>query len=205
MKFVWGDLTDVDMCRAMRHEFLRCAEAYADFIVASNALREGDETRQISYRAYNAYARFLLHLYEFLIACEQRARCDTAQIVRDDADVAIAVLARRAYERMTAPLNAAPLGAAPYNGGITESMDKLKTFAAAFRQARNTAMGHVKHQRSKLNLSDFYQSHHRYLLALYSGATHMWGSVGDEFPDLGEVTKFSVLVKNAPPDARIGV
>ncbi|KVN94966.1 hypothetical protein WJ69_07110 [Burkholderia ubonensis] len=196
MKFVSGDETDQRLCNALKHEFLRCREAYEDFIVVSQQMRQGHEGRAISYRAYNAYARFLLHLYEFLMACEQRARNNTAQIPRDQVDTVIAVFAQRAFARVTAPFNSGPLGAAPYNDGITVPIETLKKFAEAFRKARNTAMGHVKHERAELNLSTFYRDYHKYLLSLFSGSLHMWGYMGEEFPDLGEVTAFSVLVKN---------
>jgi hypothetical protein len=198
MKFEIGDETDQKLCRALKHEFLRCGEAYADFIAASTQMRQGIDSRALSYRAYNAYARFLLHLYEFLMACEQRDRHDTAQIPRDHVDTVIAVFTKRAFTRVTASYNSAPLGAVPYNTGITISIETLRKFAEAFRKARNTAMGHVKHQRAELNLSTFYRDYHKYLLSLYSGSIHMWGSIGEEFPDLGEVTAFSVLVKNDP-------
>ncbi|WP_224029261.1 hypothetical protein [Paraburkholderia caribensis] len=199
MKFKIGDETDQNLCRAMQHEFLRCGEAYQDFILASQQMRQGDESRALSYRAYNAYARFLLHLYEFLIACVQRDRNNTAQIPSDQADILIAVFAQRAFARVTATFNSAALGSAPFNAGVNVPIEMLKKFSVAFRKARNTAMGHVKHERAELDLSTFYRDHHKYLLSLYSGSIHMWGNIGEEFPDLGEVTAFSVLIKNTPP------
>lgn len=195
MKFESGDETDQNLCRVLKHEYLRCSEAYLDFIAAATSLRRGDESRQISYRAY---ARFLLHLYEFYVGCEQRARQDTSEIRWPEVDTLRAVSAQRAFRHLSTTFGAKTLNAAPYNSGVTEPIIKLKEFAKAFRRARNTAMGHVKHQRAKLNLSDFYQKFHRYLLSMHNAAAHMWGSIGDEFPDLGEVTAFSVLVKNDP-------
>jgi hypothetical protein len=82
-------------------------------------------------------------------------------------------------------------------------VEKLTAFGKALRLARNTAMGHVKHERAEPSLSKFYGDSHKYLLALHRGAIRMWGSFGEEFPDLGEVTAFSVLVKNdeSPPES----
>ncbi|MFM0227092.1 hypothetical protein [Paraburkholderia dipogonis] len=201
MKFKHGDEIDQNLCLMIRHEFLRCKEAFQDFIAAGQRLQQGDETREVSYRAYNAYARFILHLYEFLLACDQRTRGDTSELKGGTADGVIAASAQIAFRNATAGFNAAALGAAPYNSGITESIEGLKDFATALRRARNTAMGHVKHERAELNLSDFYRKYHKYLLALYRGSVRMWGDIGEEFPQLGEVTAFSVLVRDTPPGA----
>lgn len=195
MKFIHGDATDLNFCRMLRHEFLRCEEALYDFKDAGQRLQQGEEGRELSYRAYNAYARFILHLYEFVLACEQRVLCDTTDIKGKAADGVIAASAQIAFKIATAPFNSAPYGAAPFNSGINESIDKLKEFAKALRDARNTAMGHVKHERAELSLTEFFSKYHKYLLALYHGSIHRWGNIGEEFPDLGEVTVFSVLVK----------
>jgi hypothetical protein len=198
MKFIHGDETDEKLCRMLQHEYLRCSEAFYDFVTAARRLQEGEEGRELSYRAYNAYARYILHLYEFILACDQRTRCDTSEIKGEVADGVIAASAQRAFRLATSSFNSAPLGAAPLNSGINEPIEKLKDFARALRKARNTAMGHVKHERAELSLSDFYGKYHRYLVALHRGSINIWGNVGNEFPDLGEVTAFSVLVKNTP-------
>lgn len=195
MKFNAGDETDQKLCLMLRHEYLRCGEALADFKLYAQQLQRGEDSRAISYRAYNAYARFILHLYEFILACDQRVRGDTAEIKGEVADGVIAASAQIAYRRATSAYGAAPYGVAPYGSGIDVSVETLKEFGKALRLARNTAMGHVKHERAELSLSKFYGDYHRYLLALHRSAMHMWGSIGDEFPDLGEITAFSVLVK----------
>ncbi|WP_175874061.1 hypothetical protein [Burkholderia sp. BCC0397] len=57
MKFNAGDETDQKLCLMLRHEYLRCGEALADFKLYAQQLQRGEDSRAISYRAYNAYAR----------------------------------------------------------------------------------------------------------------------------------------------------
>jgi hypothetical protein len=101
VKFTLGDEIDQKLCRILQHEYLRCGEALADFKVAAQRLQQGDERREFSYRAYNAYARFILHLYEFILAGDQRVRGDTAEIKAEVADAVIAASTRIAYKHAT--------------------------------------------------------------------------------------------------------
>jgi hypothetical protein len=68
MKFLAGDPTDTALCHAIRHEFLRCHDSFEEFaFFAKNTIGKPPD-RNASYLAYNAYARFLHHLYEFMLA-----------------------------------------------------------------------------------------------------------------------------------------
>ncbi len=53
----------------------------------------------------------------------------------------------------------------------------------------------MKFERSDLSLTNFYDQYHKYLYMLYRDVQSWWGRLGDEFPDLNEITRFSVLVK----------
>ena len=68
-------------------------------------------------------------------------------------------------------------------------------FAEDFRRVRNIVTAHVKFERSDLSLTNFYDQYHKYLYMLYRDVQSWWGRLGDEFPDLNEITRFSVLVK----------
>lgn len=177
---------DRRLCSALKHQFLRCREAYGDFIVASQKIRQGDEGRAISYRAYNAYARFLLHLYDLFMAWEQRGRNNTSPIPLEQVDTVIASFARTALECVPAS----------FNSGLVASVESSNKFAEAFRKARHTALRQVGHERAELKLSTFYRDHHKYLLSVFTGSIGMCGHIGEEFPDLGEVTAFAFIVKN---------
>ncbi|VBR77897.1 hypothetical protein [Burkholderia pseudomallei] len=194
MKFVPGDNTDRALCATISHEYLRCDDALHEFArLRQEMIIRGDD-RRLAYTAYNAYARFIHHLYEFNMACAQRDFNDTSfQPKNDDADRLIASHADRAIRNMRRAFNQAAYGQRPF-----EPLPVLIEFAKDFRIARNTSNGHAKHQRYTLNLSEFFERYHLYLLAMHNSARHMWLQQGDQFPDWGEITAFSVVVKAAP-------
>ena len=198
MKFQIGDATDTALCIALKHEFLRCDDAFKEFASAGTAMVTQGENRRIAYTAYNAYAKFVHHLYEFMLGAVARDRQNTTQLKFNTAERYIASHAQRVLtNRREAILN----GTAPaYENHISYFPEKISpTFAAEFRQFRNVASGHVKVERSKLSLTDFYGRNHKFLGMLYSESKSWWGRLGEEFPDLEEITAFSVLIKDDLP------
>lgn len=198
MKFQIGDATDTGLCIALKHEFLRCDDAFKDFASSATEMIAQGENRRIAYRTYNAYARFIHHLYEFMLGAIQRERTNTEKLKFDLADRYITSHAQRILtNKREAILN----GTAPvWENHISAYPETIpQMFAAEFRRFRNIVSGHVKFERSNLNLSDFYDQNHKFLYMLYRDVQSWWGRLGDEFPDLKEITAFSVLIKNEPP------
>jgi len=192
MKFQLGDLTDMALCVGLKHEFLRCEDAFNEFALAAKVTIAQGENRRIAYKAYNAYARFIHHLYEFMIAAVARERQDTARLRPALADRYITGHTQRILtNRRSAILN----GTSPsWENHISYYPERVpETFAARFRQFRNKVSGHVTFERSALSLSDFYDQNHKYLYLLYRDAKSWWGRQEQEFPDLKEITAFSVL------------
>lgn len=156
------------------------------------------ENRRIAYKSYNAYARFIHHLYEFMLGAAMRDFTDTKQLKFEMAERYIAGQTQRILtNRREAILN----GTAPsWENHISAYPEHIpQTFAAEFRRFRNTVSAHVSIKRSKLDLSDFYDRNHMYLYMLYRDVQSWWGRLGEEFPDLDEITAFSILIKNDPP------
>jgi hypothetical protein len=199
MKFQAGDETDTAHCIALTHEILRCEEAFKDFEkLATQSIMVG-ENRPLAFKMYNAYARFLHHLYEFMAGCYVRDRqdtdsgFDTLRIEHHLMHHAQRIVnnRRQAIINGTAPSWENALGAYP---------EKVpEDFAKDFRLCRNKAAGHVKHQRADLSLSDFYDRYHMYLYLLYRDALAFWGNRGREFPDLKEITDFTIAIRQQPP------
>jgi hypothetical protein len=198
MKFQIGDATDMALCIVLKHEYLRCEDAFNDFASSAALMITRGENRRIAYKAYNAYARFIHHLYEFMLGAVARDRKDTAQLTPEMADKYIAGHAQRI---LTNRRNAIQNGSAPaWENHISYYPEKIPpTLATQFRRFRNTISAHVKYERSNLSLTDFYDQNHKYLDLLYYDVKSWWGRLGDEFPDLNEITSFSVLIKKSPP------
>jgi hypothetical protein len=198
MKFQLGDATDTALCIGLKHEFLRCEDAFNDFSSSATTMINLGEDRRTAYKTYNAYARFIHHLYEFMMGAVTRDRLNTKQLKADLADRYIASHTQRILNnRREAILN----GTAPtWENDITYYPEKMpETFPEEFRRYRNIVSAHVKFERSNLSLSTFYDQNHKYLYMLYYDVRSWWGRLGHDFPDLKEITAFSVLVKDAPP------
>ena len=198
MKFKIGDATDMALCIVLKHEFLRCDDSFNDFAESAKVMIMQGENRRIAYKTYNAYTRFIHHLYEFMMGAIARDCQDTEPLSWEMADKYIASHTQRNLRnRREAILN----GTAPvWENHISAYPEKVPaTFAKEFRQFRNWGSAHVNYKRSDLSLTDFYEKNHGYLYLLYFEAKSWWGRLDNDFPDLKEITSFSVLIKDAPP------
>jgi hypothetical protein len=188
---------------------LRCDEAFKEFAATAEFMIRHGENRRLAYKAYNAYARFVHHLYEFALGAVARDRNDTEPLKHEKHkpyEMAERYITGIVQRILTNKREAILQGTAPvWENHISAYPEQVPLeFAKEFRLLRNTASGHVKHQRASLNLSDFYEKYHMYLYMLYANCIHMWGTIGDDFPDLGEITAFSVLLKKQPQPASAG-
>jgi hypothetical protein len=77
MRFQAGDTVDSQLCHVLSHEYYRCDDAFKQFCFYSQKMILQGRDREISYRAYNAYADFIHHLYEFLLGCLARQNKNT--------------------------------------------------------------------------------------------------------------------------------
>lgn len=198
MKFKIGDETDKALCVALKHEFLRCDDAFNQFASAGTELITRGQDRRLAYNAYNAYARFIHHLYEFALCAINRDRSDTTELRGLNADRYVASYMQRSLsKRRDAQLD----GRAPsWENHISAFPESIPaTLATDFRHARNIASAHAGVKRAKLNLSEFYDRYHKFLHIFYKDAQDWWGRSSEEFPDLEEITAFSLLIKDKPP------
>ena len=201
-KFQSGDAIDTAHCIALTHEILRCEEAFKDFeALATQSIMVG-ENRALAFKMYNSYSRFVHHLYEFMAACFVRDQHGTAAGSGKDATRFIEGYIRHHAQRILTGRREAILnGTAPaWENALSAYSENVPAdFASDFRLCRNKAAGHVKHERATLSLSDFYDRYHMYLYMLYRDALAFWGRRGDEFPDLKEITDFTVMIQQQPP------
>src|ERR1700680_343142 len=180
MKFQIGDATDMRLCVALKHEFLRCDDAFNDFFELSAKAMMGESPRA-AYKTYNAYARFVQYLYEFMLGAVARERLDTKRLEYRVADRYIAGHAQRILtNRRKAILD----GTAPsWENHVSYYPERIpERFAEDFRNARNFASVHVTSKRSDLSLTSFYHQNHKYLHMLYCDVKSWWGRQDEAFP-----------------------
>lgn len=193
MKFQIGDETDKALCVALQHEFMRCRDAFDDFAESATQLVMHGQDRLRAYRTYNAYARFIHHLYEFLMGAIARDRRDTASVKYEDAEREIMREAQRALTNRRAAIIK---GTAPtWENALSAYPENVPPeFAREFRRHRNITVGHVKPERRNLSLTAFFADYHPFLYMIYTASHFSWGPREGAFPDLKEVTDFSVVV-----------
>ena len=192
MRFNAGDDTAHALRTALTHEFFRAEDAFNDFVDPRNMTVAAHTDRRIAYRAYNSYARFIHHLYEFYIGCFKWQFLNTAQIVQAQADRLIQDETSKLLIRKRARILE---GRAPVWENSIESypLEVPLQFASEFRTARNVALAHAGAARATFSLSQFFQAYHMFMLMLYNEACWLWSKELGDFPDLGEVTSFALL------------
>ena len=191
MKFETGDQTDQRLIQALQHEYRRSTDAFADFLACAPVLVTGGGDRDLRYAAYNAYARLLHHLYEFLMGCAARRRGDTRPLRANEAEALITDHLQRILNARRTVILAGR--AQPWENGLEAYPETAPSgFASAFRRCRNITQAHVAADRSTLDLSDFYQRNHGFIVMMLEDAALAWGPREGGFPDLGAVTGFSI-------------
>lgn len=200
MQFVAGDNLDSDHCIVLTHEFFRCNDSFNQFSHYAEIMILKGHSKEISYRAYNAYANFIHHLYEFLMGCHARDAGNT-NITNKKGKERISIIEGYIMHHVQRVMNqycdAIKKGTAPKWVNDFEYYDVTVpvNFAKDFREYRNKVCGHVAFERaSKLNLSDFYQKYHKFLYYIYKDSIYWWGEKESEFPDLKDITNFSVAI-----------
>ncbi len=201
MRFEVGDSTDTKLCHVLSHEYYRCDDSFKQFCFFAEKMIMKGQKQELSYRAYNAYADFIHHLYEFYLGCHARDNKNTNITNKKNEErtrIIEGYILHHAQRIMDGIRDSIKNGTAPdwVNDIGYYDVTVPSKFAKDFRQYRNKVCGHVAFERSsELKLSEFYQKYHKYLYSMYRDAMHWWGSRGDEFPDLKEITAFTVMIK----------
>ncbi|MGY8828415.1 MAG: hypothetical protein ACKVIS_02500 [Pseudomonadales bacterium] len=203
MKFDSSSPVDAQHCLAIKHEYLRCRDAFTLFQEAATGIVLSGHSREAAYRAYNAYSSFILHLYEFLIALHARDYGDTEVVSRYAAqkanlkreDILDALVDEDAVRVVQARIDRIKRGAAPsYENDLsyyTRLLPLPADFAKTLRQTRNKIGAHVTYERiGEIDLTAFYLAHHPYLYLLFRDVGDYWGRHCEDIPDLDQVTNF---------------
>ncbi|MGK0290740.1 MAG: hypothetical protein ACI86H_002199 [bacterium] len=202
MKFEAGDEIDLKHCTVLTHEFFRCDDSFKQFQFFGEQLILKRKSRELSYKAYNSYADFIHHLYEFMLGCYARDNGDT-KINKKNNEERIKIIeqyiTRHTQRVLDQFRDTIKNGTAPSWVNYIDYYDVIvpPNFAPDFRKYRNKVVGHVTYERaSELSLSEFYKKYHKFLYCLYQDSYCWWGKKDKEFPDLKEITDFSLLINN---------
>lgn len=189
---------DRQHCAAIVHEYHRCRDSFNCFAGIAEQIILGVKSREISYRAYNAYSYFILHLYEFLVSLHARELGVTEikgtkmQAKSALLDLLIQSTINKVVQNRICRIEQ---GLAPdWENHISAYQNILPipvTFAEDFRRMRNKVGGHVTYERiNKIDLTKFYEKNHMYLYLMYRDCGDWWAPRVLEFPNLEQVTDF---------------
>lgn len=201
MQFKIGSEVDSEHCNALMHEYYCCEDAFNTFCYFGEMMVKNGRTNEVSYRAYNAYGSFIHSLYEFLLGCFARDARNTNITNKKGEDRTLIIehyITRHAQRVMDQYRDAIKERRAPdwVNDISYYDVSVPKEFAKDFREYRNKICGHVAYERSsKLNLSQFYQKYHKFLYYMYRDSMHYYGRKGGDFPDLKDITDFSIMIE----------
>ncbi len=154
MNFRIGDNIDSNHCIALKHEFLRCRDSFEEFKFFATAMISGSKSNWLSYKMYNAYADFILHLYAFMEGCLARETETTKVKDRKDTKaykVTENYINSHVYRILTYKRTDILKGRAEsWENDISYYSEEVPNdFASDFRNYRNNINGHVSHERTE--------------------------------------------------------
>lgn len=192
---------DKFLCYAIVHEARRAVDAYLEFDSAVRDMADKGHSAMGAYNAYNAYSYFILHLYEFCMACFDREVL-TGQLRVDER---IWKNARSRSGVTDDLLCSAAWNAVNFVAGfpgelsprILSDLKRIKSirdiadFGEAFRRTRNHVAGHATYKRVlEHDLSAFFSRYHLLLVCLLSHNSGFWQATSEEIDTIPTVTDF---------------
>ena len=187
---------------ALLHEILRCRDAYEAFAYHAGRLILGGKDKRLAYSAYNAYSYFLLQLFEFYSAIIE-TEIELPAGKKQRADRIDQILTEEAQRALNRRIHAIEGGYAPsWENDISYYQEPVpNSFGSDLRKHRNKTAGHASKDRiTGYSLSQFYRRYHRIVMVLFYENHFTWLSHAEkEWPDLGEVTDFSVAIHKSNP------
>lgn len=198
MKLEPGSEAEKQFVYSMAHEFALAEKAFDEFFMLAGANLQGISDYPTLERLYDAYARFVVHLYEFYVACLKRERGSTDNISASTMDAVLTAEVEKLMRNMATLIE---------NGRAPEWANEIgyykesvpSDFGAQFRNVRNNA-AHVDPRRSgggnRLTLREFLDRYHKFLFFLYDSARFAWTAKRDSPYILNHVSEFNLANRN---------
>lgn len=176
------------------HEYRRTTLALSEFQShATEVVAAAKFDRRRGLAAYDAYARFVQHLYEFYKAC---FRTDER-----DSELKLAARFQREAERLMenrADRVARGDGASWDNTEAFYRQPVPEDFGRDLGEVRNQ-VAHAALERTnslaRVTLATFYPRYHRFVMLLYEEAYWLWHAQDERGTDWGEIGRFEAALK----------
>jgi len=162
---------------SMCHEFTLCEQAFDEFIILAETNIQGNSDYKILEKLYSSYAKFIVHLYEFYVACFKRGNGSTENIGYERLDYLFTFEVEKLMNNMCWLIEK---GKAPsWVNHISYYQEPVpQDFGEKFRGMRNS-LSHVDYRRAsgggnRLTLNEFKKKHHKFLFSLFNSARSWW-------------------------------
>lgn len=200
MKFIHGDDIDSKLVKVIVHEFSRAQLSFNLFVNTGPTKNKefANQPLSVDLFRYNAYALFVQHLYEYLLACFKRDYQNTKDIPYNQTDKLINIEVNKILRNWTDGIDNgyAPEGA---NHKSFYDVECPEDFGTMFRQMRNS-VSHADSRRidggNRITLTEFYLKYHKFAYLLYDNALYWWQI--DENVEMGDVTNFNKAIYEGP-------
>lgn len=200
---------DKFLCYAIVHEARRAVDAYLEFDSAVRDMADKGHSAMGAYNAYNAYSYFILHLYEFCMACFDREvlvgqlKVDERKWKNSRSKSAITddLLCSAAWNAVNFVVD--------FPGDVSprilsdlkriESIRDIADFGRIFRHTRNHVAGHATYKRVlEHDLSVFFSRYHLLLVCLLSQNSGFWQATNEDIGTIPTVTDFLEAAMTQP-------
>jgi len=182
---------------SMYHEFTVCEQAFDEFLILAGMNIQGGSDYKLLEKLYNSYAKFIVHLYEFYVACFKKDNGSTNNINHSRLDYLFTFEVEKLMKNMCWLIekNKAPSWV-NHISYYEEAMPK--DFGAKFKGIRN-CLSHVDYRRAggdenHLTLNTFKEKYHKYLFFLFDSARGHWSGKKESSYEIDHIKQFDMTI-----------
>ena len=182
---------------SMYHEYTLCEQAFDEFIKLVEINIQGNSDYKILEKLYSSYAKFIVHLYEFYVACFKRSNGSTEKIGYERLDYLFTFEVEKLMNSMCWLIknDKAPI----WVNHINYYQEPVpQDFGEKFRGMRNS-LSHVDYRRAsgggnRLTLKEFKENYHKFLFFLFDSARNWWGGKKESPNELEHIKQFNMAI-----------
>ncbi len=194
MKLIEGTDKYKKFSETMVHEFSLCEQAFDEhYIWFGENLVNKNNNYKVLERIYESYSKFIVHLYEFYVACIKRNQRDS-NIHYSKLDKLLTLEVEKLMNNMCYLIenNAAP----DWVNDLSYYQEKVpEDFGKKFRTVRNS-VAHVDLRRiggsECPTLKEFRDDYHKFIYFLYDSARFAWSSKREPTFELSHIKEFDL-------------
>ncbi|PIB51803.1 hypothetical protein AOA57_02865 [Pseudomonas sp. 2588-5] len=191
---------DSALIATIHHECFLMKSSFDEFLKLGEKQILGELNELEKVRLFSSYSAFLHHLYEFCVACFMREQGSdegfSGRAGAQKKDGLFFSEASRVFRGIHHRVKAGQ-GFGWENAAEYYDVQVPADFGTKFRQVRNsTAHAITERSSGEVDLSEFFENYHKYIMELYRSAYGYWGRFEIEKLDMKAIGDFSVVTRS---------